>query len=771
MNVDDTVRIVDDNGSRSSSTSGPADDSSVLCSGLACLSADPIARPTISQQVYLSGQLSGMHVFSGQQVLPGQPVPSGHETTLPKAVDAMTLSDRVPVNWNMDTGAISHLNNSVYSLSDVFNMCIYPSVSVDDGYSITVTNSFHSVLPIPHRPLHLSNVLVTPNIVKDIMTHRVLLRSDSTRGLYPSMTPSTVPHDFLTKDPDLSFQQTRLAVGTTSLPVGTSRPAVGMDPLPVGTSIAALAKTVAASIVVRTVAISFVSSLYPADTESRQFINFLLHAALFSSRGSNHWASLPLTDISQRRCRLICCWWKSRGLSNPSSSGILPDGSCFRWGNSGNGDSCFENAVHGSENLGSLFRCFDPSSRPKLSDMGNAYQFQLATQNFEEGPELFQEILQIALWVPNQEFVELPSHDELLSFVKQLGYKGCLSGKSSGNYRSRQARVQILWDYKEEIDDHEVQPLTQRSTGVMIGRKDLKKIGKEALDHSQKLKGIETLFDVAQLILDTKKETKASKLEYQPQQQSIGSVKGIDSDNETDKEIKDAKNDESKKAEEEHADDKQDEDEELVDVQAGHEQAKEPIEPKIQSMVDVLINQEDPAIRRTPLIDTASSMVTEKTTSTPTQTPPKIETQVTLASESDPSLKFEQILYKLEKKVQPLSKIDYFKMTKESVQANVTNEFRNEVPKCLPQVVSDFIKPRIESTPGSNLKDKTQSKPSSTDSFVNEEETIHDVALETDQSMDAKEDEVVNVEENLQDDVASKQDKSTCSSNLPDQKL
>nr|GFD29707.1 hypothetical protein [Tanacetum cinerariifolium] len=31
--------------------------------------------------------------------------------------------------------------------------------------------------------------------------------------------------------------------------------------------------------------------------------------------------------------------WKSRGLSNPSSSGILPDGSCFRWDNNGNGDS------------------------------------------------------------------------------------------------------------------------------------------------------------------------------------------------------------------------------------------------------------------------------------------------------------------------------------------------------------------------------------------------------------------------------------------------
>nr|GEZ09089.1 hypothetical protein [Tanacetum cinerariifolium] len=50
-------------------------------------------------------------------------------------------------------------------------------------------------------------------------------------------------------------------------------------------------------------------------------------------------ASLPLTVISHRRCRLICYGWKSRGLSNPSSSGILPDGSCFKYDNSGNRDS------------------------------------------------------------------------------------------------------------------------------------------------------------------------------------------------------------------------------------------------------------------------------------------------------------------------------------------------------------------------------------------------------------------------------------------------
>ncbi|GJS93127.1 hypothetical protein Tco_0800095 [Tanacetum coccineum] len=110
------------------------------------------------------------------------------------------------------------------NLSNVFNLCIYPSVSVGDDYSILVTNSGHSVFHTLHRPLHLNNVLFTPNIVKnliyvrqfvrdmyctvefdafgfsvkDFLTRQVLLRCDSTRNLYPVTKPSAIPHAFLT---------------------------------------------------------------------------------------------------------------------------------------------------------------------------------------------------------------------------------------------------------------------------------------------------------------------------------------------------------------------------------------------------------------------------------------------------------------------------------------------------------------------------------------------------------------------------------------------
>nr|GEW01429.1 ribonuclease H-like domain-containing protein [Tanacetum cinerariifolium] len=80
----------------------------------------------------------------------------------------------------METGASSHLNDSVSSLIDVFNLCIYPSVSfVRDNYCTVEFDAFGFS-------------------VKDFLTCRVLLRCDSTGDLYSVMKPSKIPHAFLT---------------------------------------------------------------------------------------------------------------------------------------------------------------------------------------------------------------------------------------------------------------------------------------------------------------------------------------------------------------------------------------------------------------------------------------------------------------------------------------------------------------------------------------------------------------------------------------------
>ncbi|GKC00803.1 ribonuclease H-like domain-containing protein, partial [Tanacetum coccineum] len=141
-------------------------------------------------------------------------------TSLPSAFSTMTLHDPT---WNMDTGATSHLNSNAHNLSTLFNSRLYPSIHVGDGNSIPVTNTGHSIIPSLHRPLHLHNVLVTPNIiknliyvrqftrdnnctiefdafgfsVKDFLTRHILLRCDSSGDLYPVTKPSTVPAAFV----------------------------------------------------------------------------------------------------------------------------------------------------------------------------------------------------------------------------------------------------------------------------------------------------------------------------------------------------------------------------------------------------------------------------------------------------------------------------------------------------------------------------------------------------------------------------------------------
>ncbi|GJR23718.1 ribonuclease H-like domain-containing protein [Tanacetum coccineum] len=174
------------------------------------LTTQPASQPNVQP----TGQSAGP---TGPTALPVQ------ETTLPHAFTGGTLHDPAFGAWNFDTGASSHLNNSVTNLSEVFNSCMYPSVSVGDGHSIPVTNTGHSILPTSVRPFHLNNVLITPHIVKnlifvrqfihdnnctiefdafgfsvkDFMTRRVLLRCDSTRDLYPVMHPSPIPRAFL----------------------------------------------------------------------------------------------------------------------------------------------------------------------------------------------------------------------------------------------------------------------------------------------------------------------------------------------------------------------------------------------------------------------------------------------------------------------------------------------------------------------------------------------------------------------------------------------
>ncbi|GJR96784.1 hypothetical protein Tco_0268958 [Tanacetum coccineum] len=50
--------------------------------------------------------------------------------------------------------------------------------------------------------------------------------------------------------------------------------------------------------------------------------------------------------------------------------------------------------------------------------------FKLDKKKFRNGVEVFCEVLQIYPSVSNPEFVEPPSHEEIVTFIKEIGYEG-----------------------------------------------------------------------------------------------------------------------------------------------------------------------------------------------------------------------------------------------------------------------------------------------------------------------------------------------------------
>ncbi|GJT89529.1 hypothetical protein Tco_1078374 [Tanacetum coccineum] len=107
----------------------------------------------------------------------------------------------------------------------------------------------------------------------------------------------------------------------------------------------------------------------------------------------------------------------------------------------------------------------------------DAYSFKLNKKKCRVDSEVFCEILQTCPILPNQEFVALPSEEELLSFIKQLGYSGkcnmlsiihtdqmhqpwrtfaaiinrCIYRKTTGLDRLRESQAKILWARKEHM--------------------------------------------------------------------------------------------------------------------------------------------------------------------------------------------------------------------------------------------------------------------------------------------------------------------------------
>ncbi|GKB96820.1 retrovirus-related pol polyprotein from transposon TNT 1-94 [Tanacetum coccineum] len=111
----------------------------------------------------------------------------------------------------------------------------------------------------------------------------------------------------------------------------------------------------------------------------------------------------------------------------------------------------------------------------KLSPCYNAFlitaDFQLDNQKLQIGVELFWEIIRISPRVPNKELVAPPPHDALVTFLKQLGYKGSLDLVSylcqfswGSLYKKNVDYAKLIWeDIKYQIENRKTSAKRQKN--------------------------------------------------------------------------------------------------------------------------------------------------------------------------------------------------------------------------------------------------------------------------------------------------------------------
>lgn len=80
----------------------------------------------------------------------------------------MIVAEPYP-NWYMDSGASSHLASSLGILQSVVNFDTENLVIVGNISSIPIRSSGKSLIPSKTRPLILNNVLIAPQIVKNLI--------------------------------------------------------------------------------------------------------------------------------------------------------------------------------------------------------------------------------------------------------------------------------------------------------------------------------------------------------------------------------------------------------------------------------------------------------------------------------------------------------------------------------------------------------------------------------------------------------------------------
>jgi hypothetical protein len=143
----------------------------------------PLAPLPPRPQAYVAGAPAQQQQFAGPLSVAGSssygfPTPTSSWTWDPQALasnfNTMTLTPPPGENWYMDSGASSHMVSNSDRLTQVNPSTSFtPSnIIVGNGSTLPVTTVGSTSFHLPNSSLHLHNVLISPHIIKDLISVR-----------------------------------------------------------------------------------------------------------------------------------------------------------------------------------------------------------------------------------------------------------------------------------------------------------------------------------------------------------------------------------------------------------------------------------------------------------------------------------------------------------------------------------------------------------------------------------------------------------------------
>jgi hypothetical protein len=143
--------------------------------GAGVLSPRPSTTP---QQVYYAGAPQ----YNAMTPPPPQPPldPWNHQALL-AALNATNTSPSGPqsAEWFLDTGTSSHMASNAGIFPNSQPVLHSLPITVGNGASMPVTHRASSSIPTSKSPLLLNNVLVSPSLVKNLISVRALTRDNN----------------------------------------------------------------------------------------------------------------------------------------------------------------------------------------------------------------------------------------------------------------------------------------------------------------------------------------------------------------------------------------------------------------------------------------------------------------------------------------------------------------------------------------------------------------------------------------------------------------